>query len=131
VIGVGGTVLGVAAAVALSPLTPIGVARRAELNLGVVADWPILAAGGLAIVVLVGVGAALAAWRAAGTRDNARGVIDPAGPGRPSRVAAALAGAGVSPMAVIGCGSPWSLAGEGPPCPCGPPWPGPWRPSAP
>jgi hypothetical protein len=45
-IGVGSAAIAVVVAVALSPLTPIGVARRAELHPGVLADWPVLAAGG-------------------------------------------------------------------------------------
>jgi ABC-type lipoprotein release transport system permease subunit len=101
-IGVGGAALAVAAAVVLSPLTPIGVARRAELDPGVAADWLVLAVGGFAIVVLVAVGAALPAWRAAGVRGDALGGIDPTGSGRPSRVAAGLAAAGVPPTTVIG-----------------------------
>jgi hypothetical protein len=81
---------------------PIGVARRAELNPGVAVDWLVLAVGGLAIGVLVAVGAALPAWRAAGVRGHALGVIDATVPRRPSRAAAALAAAGVPPTAVIG-----------------------------
>jgi ABC-type lipoprotein release transport system permease subunit len=102
VIGAGGAALAVAAAVALSPLTPIGVGRRAELDPGVAADWPVLTAGALAIVVLVAVGAALPAWRAAGARGDPQGGVTPARARRPSRVAAALAGTGVPPTAVIG-----------------------------
>jgi hypothetical protein len=101
-IGAGGAAVAVAAAVTLSPLTPIGVARRAELDPGVAADWPVLAAGALAIIALVAAGVSLPAWRAAGARGDALGVIDPAGPGRPSRVAGALAAAGAPPTAVIG-----------------------------
>jgi hypothetical protein len=102
VVGTAAAALAVAVAVALSPLTPIGVARRAELNPGVLADWPVLTAGCLAIVVLVAVGTALPAWRAAGAPGGALGVIGPAEPGRPSLVAAALAATGAPPTAVIG-----------------------------
>jgi hypothetical protein len=102
VVGTAAAALAVALAVALSPLTPIGVARRAELNPGMLADWPVLTAGCLAIVVLVAVGAALPAWRAAGAPGGALGVIGPADPGRPSRVSAALAAAGAPPTAIIG-----------------------------
>ena len=62
-VGTAAAALAMAVAVALSPLTPIGVGRRAELDPGVVADWPVLTAGCVAIVVLVAVGAALPAWR--------------------------------------------------------------------
>jgi hypothetical protein len=102
VVGTGAAALAVAVAVALSPLTPIGVARRADLDPGVVADWPVLTAGCLLIIVLVAAGAALPAWRAAGAPGDALGVIAPASPGRPSRVAAALAATGAPPTAVIG-----------------------------
>jgi hypothetical protein len=102
VVGTAAAALAVAVAVALSPLTPIGVARRAELDPGAVADWPVLATGCLAIVVLVAVGAALPAWRAAGAPGDALGVIAPASPRRPSRVAAALAATGAPPTAIIG-----------------------------
>jgi ABC-type lipoprotein release transport system permease subunit len=101
-IGAVGAGLAVASALALSPLTPIGVARRAELDPGAAADWPVLAAGSLAIFALVLVGAALPAWQAARARGDTLGVIGPAGPGRPSWVAGALAAAGVRPAAVTG-----------------------------
>jgi hypothetical protein len=102
VIGAVGGGLAAATALALSPFTPIGVARRAELDQGAVADWPVLAAGGLAILALVLLGAALPAWRAARARGDSLGVVGPAIPGRPSRVAGALAAAGFRPTAVIG-----------------------------
>jgi hypothetical protein len=102
VIGVGGAALAVAAAVALSPLTPIGLARRAELTPGVVTDWPVLVVGGFTIVALVAVGATLPAWRAAGARGDTLGVIDREASKRPSRTAGALAAAGVRSTAVTG-----------------------------
>jgi hypothetical protein len=102
VIGAAGAGLAVATALALSRLTPIGVARRAELDPGVAADWPVLAAGGLAILALILVGAALPAWRAARARGDAIGVVDSAAGGRPSRMAGALAAAGIRPAAVTG-----------------------------
>ena len=40
--GAGSALVAVAAAVALSPLTPIGVARRAELHPGISADLAVL-----------------------------------------------------------------------------------------
>jgi FtsX-like permease family len=102
VIGVVGAGLALATALALSPLTPIGVARRAELDPGFAADWPVLATGGLAILAVILVAAALSAWRAARARGGALGVVDSANPGRPSRMAGALAAAGVRPTAVTG-----------------------------
>jgi hypothetical protein len=102
VIGVVGAGLASATALALSPLTPIGVARRAELDPGVVADWPVLAAGALAILVVTLVAAALPAWRAARARGDALGVVASAGPRRTRRMAGVLAAAGVRPTAVTG-----------------------------
>ena len=102
VIGGVGAGLAVATALALSPLTPIGVARRAELDPGAAADWPVLAAGGLAILALVLVAAAIPAWRAARARGDALGVVVAAGPGRLSRVGGALAATGAQPAAVTG-----------------------------
>ena len=102
VVGAGGGAIAVAVAVALSPLTPIGVARRAQLGSEATGDWPMFAVGGLVIVVLVALGAALPVWRSARGRGDATGVADPAGSGRPSRVAAALAANGVLPTTVTG-----------------------------
>ena len=102
VVGAGGAVVAMAAAVALAPLTPIGVARRAQLDSEAAADWPMFAAGGLVIAVLVALGAAVPAWRAAGGRGGASGTAVPAASGRPSRVAAALAANGVPPTTVTG-----------------------------
>jgi ABC-type lipoprotein release transport system permease subunit len=101
VMGGGGAAIAMATAVALSPLTPMGVARRAELDPGVKVDWLMFAAGGLGIIVLVVLGATVPAWRAARGR-GALGLADPADSGRPSRVAGALGSAGVPPTAVTG-----------------------------
>jgi hypothetical protein len=101
-LAVAGAVLAVVGAVALSPATPLGVARRAELNPGVAVDPPVLAAGAVAVAVGVLACAALAGWRAG--RDQAGG-LDSAqvvGGGRRSRVAAALGAAGLPPAAVTG-----------------------------
>lgn len=102
VIGAGGAGLAVAAAVTLSPLAPIGLGRLAEPAPGVAVDWPVLAAGALAIVAVVAGCAALSARRAARIPGNALGVMDLAGPPRPSRLAGALAGAAVPPTAALG-----------------------------
>ena len=47
-VAVAGSVLAVAGAMALSPATPLGVARRAEQDLGVAVDLPVLAVGAVA-----------------------------------------------------------------------------------
>ena len=100
-LAVAGSALAVAGAVALSPATPLGVARRAELDPGVAVDLPVLAAGAVAVVAGVLACAALAGWRAG--RDQGGG-LDGAEPGRGrrSRVAAALGAAGLPPAAVTG-----------------------------
>jgi hypothetical protein len=102
VIGMGGAAVAVAAAAALSTLTPIGVARRAELNPGMLVDWPVLGCGSLVIVVLVTAWAAMPAWRAARAPGDVQGVIAPAGRGRPSPMVAMLTATAVPPTAVIG-----------------------------
>jgi FtsX-like permease family len=99
--GVGGAIA-MAAAVALSPLTPLGVARRAELNPGYVTDWPVLAGGAVVIVTFVAVSMALPAWRSAHARSDSLGLLEPAGSGRPSRAVSAVAAAGAPPAAVAG-----------------------------
>ncbi len=55
-IGIGAGVLAVMVAVALSPLAPIGLARRAELDPGVEVDGAVLAPGAVLLVV------SLTAW---------------------------------------------------------------------
>ena len=101
-IGAGGAALAVAAAVALSPLTPIGLAHLAEPAPGVAVDGPVLAVGALVIVAVVGGCAARPAWRAARIPGDPLGVMDLAGPRRPSRLAGALGGAAVPPTAALG-----------------------------
>jgi hypothetical protein len=101
-IGGAGAAVAVATAVALSPLTPIGLARRAELHPGVQADLTVLVPGGLAVVVLVATCAAAAAWRSRRAPAAGLGLVQPPGGRRPSRLAGALARAGLRPTAVIG-----------------------------
>jgi FtsX-like permease family len=101
-IAVAGAVLAVAGAVALSPATPLGVARRAELNPGVAADPPVLVVGGFAVAIGVLACAVLAAWRAGRAPSGSLGALEVAGAERASRVAARLAAAGLPPAAVTG-----------------------------
>jgi FtsX-like permease family len=101
-VAVAGSVLAVGGAVALSPATPLGVARRAELNPGVAVDLPVLAVGAAAVAVGVLACAAAAGWRAARAPVGSLGVTEVAGAERRSRVAAALAAAGLPPAAVTG-----------------------------
>jgi hypothetical protein len=92
----------VAGAVALSPATPLGTARRAELHPGVTVDLPVLAAGALAITASVLACAALAGWRAGRTSGAPLGVTEMPDARRSSRVAMGLAAAGLPPAAVTG-----------------------------
>jgi FtsX-like permease family len=92
---VGGMVLAVPGAVAVSPLAPVGPVRAFDPARGFQAD-PLVLAGGAAVlaVLLLGVLAALA-WR----------LVRPAGPGpagRGSPVARATAAAGLPVTAVVG-----------------------------
>jgi hypothetical protein len=101
-IGLGGAAVAVTTAVSLSPFTPIGLARRADLHPGISVDLAVLAPGALAVVALVAVCVAGPAWRASRTPATALGVAEPVGTGRPSRLVGALARAGFPPTAVIG-----------------------------
>ena len=92
-----GAMVAAGAAVAASPLMPIGPARLAEPDPGVSADPLVLAAGAAVIVVLLVALAAWPAWRLAspGARGSARSAPWP-------RLAAWLAGAGVPAPAAAG-----------------------------
>jgi hypothetical protein len=63
-VAVAGATVAVAAAIAASPLMPIGIARRAEPDPGLSIDGFALGTGLAAVVVVVLALAALAAWRA-------------------------------------------------------------------
>ena len=89
-----GAVTTVLIAVALSPRFPIGTTRQFELDIGVHADWPVLLAFALGLVVAVLVTAAVTAWWRTG-----RAVDDVS---KPSTVGDWAAHAGMSPALVIG-----------------------------
>src|SRR5512132_3044790 len=101
-IAVAGAVLAAAGAVALSPATPLGVARRAELDTGVAVDLPVLAVGAVAVTAGVLACAAVAGWRAARAPAGQLGVTEAARVVRPSRVGTMLAATGLPPTAVTG-----------------------------
>src|SRR5262249_15450151 len=65
VVSVAGTLVAIAGAIALSPLFPFGVARRADPNVGVHADWFVLALGAASLFVLFFGLMAATAFRAA------------------------------------------------------------------
>ncbi len=90
------TVVAIVTAVALSPLTPVGVARDAEPHAGIAVNLAYLALGALVVFGIVAglsvLGSVLAARR------RARASV----PGRESRVGHALASAGASTAATAG-----------------------------
>lgn len=83
-------------AIAVSPLAPIGLARRAELAPGIAVDAPVLMIGVLAIVCVVLIAAAIPAFR--GARAASRGARG----SRPSWLAERLARAGFPVPGVVG-----------------------------
>ena len=91
VAALGGAVVAVAGAAALSPLFPLGVARRADPDVGAHVDWVVVAAGFAATVVAVAVIPFTAAVRA--TRPGRDRVTAY----RTSTIAARAAAAGASP----------------------------------
>lgn len=91
-----GAGLGVAIAVLLSPLTPVGLARTVEPDPGFAADVTALGTGAAATVLAVAAAAAFPAWRVA------RAGADAGGSRRPSRLASALGGLGLSPAVTTG-----------------------------
>jgi hypothetical protein len=95
IIGVASALIAWLVAAALSPLSPIGIARAAELHPGFRIDVPAFAIAFAAMVLCAGMLAAIPAWRTASLRT---------GPGRnePSRIAEAGAVARLSPSAVVG-----------------------------
>ena len=96
-VAVPGAVLACAVAVAASPLTPIGLARRAEIDPGVAVDGPVLAAGAVAVAVAVLIRAAMAASRPAGPVAGTS-----SGQQRRSRLVDRLADAGLPHRLVAG-----------------------------
>jgi ABC-type lipoprotein release transport system permease subunit len=100
-IATAGGLVAVAVAVAASPLTPIGLARRAEIDPGVYVNVSALTLGFLAVVVLTLGRAALPAWRAA--RVLPEGALAQA-PARPGPLTAVIASSGLGPAAVAGVG---------------------------
>lgn len=104
-VAVGGAIVAVAVAVAVSPLTPIGLARRAEVDPGVALDVPVFTLGAASVVLSVLAGAALATWRA---QSHGSG----AGNRRP-RIAERLAVAGAPSTAVTGVAMALESRGPG------------------
>ncbi len=98
-IAFGGTALAAVGAVAASPLFPIGVARRADPDVGLHTDWVVLGFGVLAVTAVVLVIALLAAFRSAQVPS-----VDHANQarGRPSRIVDTAARVGLAPTVTTG-----------------------------
>jgi hypothetical protein len=99
-VGAGGALLAVALAVLASPLSPIGLARQAEVDPGVSVDLPVLALGALAVLVAVLARAGIAAWWATKPGSGVGGAGRTAR--RSSALAERVARAGATPSAVTG-----------------------------
>lgn len=99
VIAIGGAVLAVLAAVVLSPLFPLGLARTAEPDPGLALDGLVLFVGGGALGLVVMALGLLAAWRS--VRSTAGSGVETAEV-RISRLAVWLAQGGFPPPAVAG-----------------------------
>ena len=101
-VAVAGAAIGTGLAVLLSPLTPVGLARVAELSTGFTFDTVVLGPGaGVAVLVVLAVGT----WPTVRTARRAvRAGATEVAHGRPraSRIAVLLAGAGAPPSALIG-----------------------------
>jgi hypothetical protein len=97
-IGGFGAVLAGVGAVLASPLLPLGDARRADPDVGLHADWTVLAIGVAAVLATVAVTAFVAAWRATRTLSADR----VARSRRTSPVVETAARAGMSPTATNG-----------------------------
>jgi len=98
IVGLGGALLAVALAVALSPLFPIGVARRADPGVGFHLDGFVLALGAVAVFAVVAVSVLVGSVRA--TRRATAGA-QPASR-RVSRLGTLATDAGLPPSASVG-----------------------------
>jgi ABC-type lipoprotein release transport system permease subunit len=97
VTGAVGALIGCGISVLLSPLAPIGIARRAEPAPGFALDFVVLGIGACAVIALACLSAAIPAWRSA--RDALR---SPSSDARPSAATEALARAGLGASGVLG-----------------------------
>ena len=89
-------VIAVLGAFALSPLTPIGVARVAEPDPGLRFDTTTLLLGALALLLVILLIEAIPAWR------TSRATSDSPPASRPSRISGALAATGAPPVIATG-----------------------------
>jgi len=101
VVGVAGAVGALALATAVSPLTPVGEARVADPQSGVVVDPVVFGLGGLVVVVVVLLLGAVPAWRAGQVR-RIQLLEERAVGGGASKIAAAVSRAGAGPSVLVG-----------------------------
>jgi FtsX-like permease family len=99
-VGTGGALLAVVLAVLASPLTPIGLARQAEVDPGLSADVLVLALGAVGVLVAVLARGGVAAWWVTRAAGGAGGPEPTAR--RSARLVDRVARAGASPSAVTG-----------------------------
>lgn len=92
---VGGGVLAVGLAWLVSPLTPVGPARRVEVDPGFRLDAPVVLGGAAILVCVVVAAAAVPAWRWSRRRASGRAP-------RPSLIAARLSSLGAGPSLTTG-----------------------------
>jgi hypothetical protein len=97
-IAVGAGIVAAVTAVALSPLSPFGVARQAELHPGVDVNVAYVVGGAIALFLLIAALGGLTSWWSG----RPGGVAQPLEPRPGSRFASALARAGFPPSAVSG-----------------------------
>jgi len=100
VAGVAGALLAVLGAFVASPLFPFGVARRADPDVGLHADWAVIALGTIASLVVIGLVALAAAWRASSLSPPGRWTAPTRT--RTSRLVDGVAGAGLPPAVANG-----------------------------
>lgn len=94
-VGISAAVLAVGGAVALSPLTPVGLARQAEPDPGVEVNVAVLAVGAAAIAAIVTARAVLTGWQIVGRWHQSRVAVG-------SALAERAARAGAAPSLVTG-----------------------------
>jgi hypothetical protein len=97
-VALGGALVALVGAALASPVFPLGVARRAEPDLGLHFDWTVLGLGTVVIMAGILLVALVAALRTTRRLERTAG----AGSGRTRTLAAAASGAGVTPVATIG-----------------------------
>ena len=93
---VGGVLLGAVAAALVSGRFPIGIGARAEPDPGLRVDWPVLAAGSVAIVAFIAAVLFVAARRVVRPTPSSQAAA------RPSAASAAAASLGLGPVPVAG-----------------------------